>query len=334
MLYIICDRIFYSHFYCSLKSVVGSGRMTSASNPKTSDNSLLSLFKRELYILWKFTYYDLSTSVIPSTIFAIVSWFSSNKTLSNNPVGLIQAVLFAIAYFWSYIASFNISNQINSMEEDAINKPDRPIPSGLSTIRGAWIRLAISYTVFLFLGIVGGFWICSVVWIIVCIVHNHLLLARNWLIKSWSMTAGTIAMLTAGWLIGGTFSLPAYLWLCTIAILLFPTCPIQDLRDQEGDIKLNRQTLPIRYGDNAARKFLAAVFILNPFVTLFVSLMGEWIKPVSLQILITFNAIIFLISWTIAFRIWRYRTKEADHRSYMLYTYWFVFCLAFSIFIL
>ncbi|HEX2622994.1 MAG TPA: UbiA family prenyltransferase, partial [Phototrophicaceae bacterium] len=244
---------------------------------------------------------------------------------------------YAVLYFWAYIASFNISNQMcgDSIAEDQINKPDRPLPSGLVTLRGAQVRFAIAAFIFLITGWIGGFVICSITWLLVIYIHNFLGLADRWGVKSWSMTTGTIAMLSAAWMMGGApLSVAPFTWLATIAFLLFPTCPIQDIRDQEGDKSAGRKTLPLLIGDRNARWVLFVVFILNPFVTLFVSLTGPWEVAVFTGALIAFNAVIFAISWTIAFRLVLLRNKAADHRSYMLYTYWFVPCLAFGIFLL
>jgi len=289
-----------------------------------------------IYVLWKFTYYDLSTSVIPSTILSLVSLHAKSRSQSIDFWDLVTAVgVFAVAYFWSYIASFNISNQIDSIKEDAVNKPDRPLPSGLITVRGAWAMYIVAMLAFDILGWVAGCLICSITWQIVILFHNHMRLAGRWGVKSWSMTTGTIAMLSAAWIIGGApLTVAPFLWLCTIAFLLFPTCPIQDLRDQKGDKLEGRKTLPLLIGDRNARIVLSVVFMLNPFVTLFVSLKGPWEITVTPGILISFNTIIFLISWAIAIRLVLFRNKAADHRSYMLYTYWFVFCLAFGIFLL
>ena len=57
---------------------------------------------------------------------------------------------------------FNLSNQYTGAEEDKINKPDRPIPSGLVTVEGARFRWYIVTVLYLIVGLaIGNVWSSS-----------------------------------------------------------------------------------------------------------------------------------------------------------------------------
>ncbi|KAJ7628920.1 hypothetical protein FB45DRAFT_748815 [Roridomyces roridus] len=67
--------------------------------------------------------------------------------LCNQHPSSIQFVLGSLgrslAYFVLYLYTFNIADQITGLDEDRINKPDRPLPSGLLSIRETYVRLCL-----------------------------------------------------------------------------------------------------------------------------------------------------------------------------------------------
>jgi 4-hydroxybenzoate polyprenyltransferase len=55
-------------------------------------------------------------------------------------------LLHAIFWLWIHLLQCNVSNQYTGAEEDAINKPWRPIPAGRITLESAWrLRVALPF---------------------------------------------------------------------------------------------------------------------------------------------------------------------------------------------
>jgi 4-hydroxybenzoate polyprenyltransferase len=243
---------------------------------------------------------------------------------------------------WFYLYQHTLSNQVLGFEEDKINKPDRPIVRGLATIQGATIRY---YCVSLFYALLSLFtWGVSsfcfaLIWVITAWLHNWMGTSRYWFLKCLYMGTGTIALAFGCWndvtqdLQGApSFSWNTITYLGTVSMVLVPfLVSVQDLRDIEGDKLIGRNTLPIAIGERACRLILRVLFSAAPVVqhfTLFrypnVSVFGDGILMVSY---IFEFVIALLLSW-IAYRVVEYRTKEEDHFTYMLFTYWFCLVLA------
>ncbi|KAL4063855.1 UbiA prenyltransferase family-domain-containing protein [Scleroderma citrinum] len=83
----------------------------------------------DLYTVFLFTRSDIRICLIPVTLFAIAA-----APLSS-PIRLIDTTF----WVWLHLLQFNVANQIKAPEEDKINKPSRPIPSGRITVHQATI---------------------------------------------------------------------------------------------------------------------------------------------------------------------------------------------------
>jgi 4-hydroxybenzoate polyprenyltransferase len=102
---------------------------------------------------------------------------------------------------------------------------------------------------------------------------------------------------------------------------------VQDLRDIQGDLQIGRSTLPIVMGEIPSRVLIALAFVTAPILThvfLFVpaGLTGD---------AIICETILGALCLIIAVRAIALRSKVADHRTYMLFTYWYVALLASAI---
>ncbi|KAG8214405.1 UbiA prenyltransferase family-domain-containing protein [Butyriboletus roseoflavus] len=80
----------------------------------------ISDFLYHLHTLFLFTKADIRTALIPQTIFA----------LAAAPVCHPSHVIHVVAWMWLHLLTCNIANQIKAPDEDKINKPFRPLPSG------------------------------------------------------------------------------------------------------------------------------------------------------------------------------------------------------------
>lgn len=269
--------------------------------------------ERELALGWHFIRYDVSSTVVPATLAVIAAgrWHGEFD---------IGTLVLSVIYFVLYIYSFAVSNQIIGLEEDRRNKPDRPLPAGLVTLRGAWVRWAISMVLFPALGAVLGVTGFALMWQACLCLHNFGGFARHWFTKSLVMGFGVIAQLGAAWAIVGPVPPPAWRWILGLAVVAFVFCNIQDLRDVDGDRALGRRTLPLVYGLPLSCYGLAVGFaVVLPALThawLFAPLPSGWVTVSSLLVLDG-------LSLLIAVRLVLDQRPRALHHTYLLFTGWY-----------
>jgi 4-hydroxybenzoate polyprenyltransferase len=165
-----------------------------------------------------------------------------------DPGSLILKVLFA-ALANNYV--FEICNQALSPEEDALNRPSRPIPAGLMTVKGAYKRWAISWALFpLLLTLIGSpraaKHLCNyLVWTFLCYAWPK---PGHWFWKNlYTPTTVLFALRLLNALVTShippaevSFALDG-----AFALWLLLTIHVQDFHDVEGDRALGRRTLPI-----------------------------------------------------------------------------------------
>ena len=85
---------------------------------------------------------------------------------------------------WLYLLQFCVSNQSLSPDEDALNKPWRPIPAGRISVRQAttlrWTLLPLC----LFLSFAYGILAVGAVLMIGILLHNELRLDSHWFTRN------------------------------------------------------------------------------------------------------------------------------------------------------
>ena len=156
--------------------------------------------------------------------------------------------------------TFTISNQINGIEEDRINKPDRPLVSGRVSLWGAYARY-VAFTV-------GGLLLAyamkaeegAILSVVLVAIHNF----TNVTSFGPSKDLVTTGMLTTGlyysWELGGGNYQRGIDWVACLSVSLLFTISIQDLRDVDGDAATGRNTTPCMlgkpYGKNAFILFI------------------------------------------------------------------------------
>ncbi|RIB09077.1 UbiA prenyltransferase family [Gigaspora rosea] len=209
--------------------------------------SLLLAIRHEILIMYYATISDWMTTIIPPILMAI---------------GMI--------------------NQITSVEEDRINKPFRPIPSGLITVKGARYRLvAISIIFPIIAYIFGGLSLVSLCFLYQAwVIFNEVLkLSKNAICKNlFSAFSACIQLVSCHYIIIGTklsiFELlNSELGMLMLAIFFFAmtTAHVQDFRDQKGDRFVGRKTFPLLIGDNICRWFTILMLIISLLVICYIS---------------------------------------------------------------
>ena len=181
-------------------------------------------------------------------------------------------------------AASNGINQICDFENDRINKPHRPLPSGQMTWRQAWTFVAITY--FLALAMVATInWQIFVIYIVAALAtlaysvppvrlkrstwgSNIIIsLIRGGLLKvaGWAAVA-TVLHSIEPWYIGSIY-----------VVFLLGATTTKDFADIEGDRAAGCITLPVRYGATFSARAISPSFIL-PWLML---PLGLWLRVLS-----------------------------------------------------
>ncbi|MDZ8051204.1 MAG: UbiA family prenyltransferase [Aulosira sp. ZfuVER01] len=280
----------------------------------------------ELVLMWQFIWRDYSSALLPGLLFLIAAWKVNLLPLNELPLQIGRGII----YFWLYILSFCIPNQIVGIEEDKLNKPNRPLVTGLVSVHGALVRWVVSMIFFSCVGWWFGVLEWALLWQICIILNNFGRWDKHWITKNIIMGVGTVAQLAAAYQLVAPLTPIAWRWILVLAGVWLTISAVQDLRDIEGDRAIGRNTLPIAFGETASRVILSLGFALLPFATHLLLMMPVGITA---KVLLCDMALAVL-SLIVAVRIIFYRSPQADHRTYMLFTYWFCLILASAIVIL
>lgn len=279
---------------------------------------------RELWLSWRFVGRDASTTIIPGMLFLIAAWASHPSPATP----LLPVLARGAIYFWLYVFIFCLSNQVHGVEEDRLNKPDRPLVRGDVSLRGAWQRWLLAMLIFPLVGWSFGVLAWALLWQAIVVLHNFGGWGRHWVTKNLAMTLGTLVQLGAAWQMAApTISPEAWRWIILISLVVFPMVTVQDLRDLAGDRATGRRTFPLVFGESPTRWLVCAAFV-GVVPMLHFGLLQQ--AGVDAGMLLC-DAILAALCLTIAWRVLRHTGAHADHRTYMLFTYWYCAILATAI---
>ncbi len=184
----------------------------------------------ELRLSWAFIAGDLSSAVVPPLLFSLVAWKVDGAVWGHLPAVLARSLL----YFWLYIYTFCLANQLAGIEEDRTNKPHRPLVTGMVTPEAARLRLYVTMALFLLVGAGLGVLVYAALWLLVIVVHNLANLSRHWVVKNSCMSVGIIVQLGAAWQLITPLTEEAWRWILFPAVVILPLVSLQDLRDMAG----------------------------------------------------------------------------------------------------
>lgn len=115
------------------------------------------------------------------------------------PAASCNRVLCAICWAWLHSLQAGLSNQTVSPEEDAVNKPDRPLPSGRITLKSAvrlrWILVPVCWAASL--GYSMQVLNASIVFSAYAVLYNECAVSRHWLLRG-ALNAMALTSLEAG----------------------------------------------------------------------------------------------------------------------------------------
>ena len=217
--------------------------------------------------LWLFTRSDLKTIVVPQSVLASCNALSGSIASKTPGTALLTlTALFGrlpivLWWIWVNLLVADISNQrlSSSIEEDAQNKPWRPIPSqrlsqdAATRLLGSAVVLALSTSYFL-----GPQQLLASSLLIVFLwLYNELEGANaSFMIRNALNACGYTAFGVGGTAIAvgsAPFSAHGRAWFMMLWAAIFTTIQVQDLADIAGDSVRGRKTMPIAYGDQLTR---------------------------------------------------------------------------------
>jgi 4-hydroxybenzoate polyprenyltransferase len=288
----------------------------------------LKRVRYELMINWSFIRRDMFVSLVPGILFSITA-------LLNYPAQSILELFTVLAkdivYFWLCITTFCISNQINGIEEDRLNKPERPLVIGLITPEAAQIRWYIAMGLFSLFGLLTGTIGWALTWQVGCILYEYFGGARHWYFKTFLGGIGVTSEVGAAWQLAHV-EIPnvTWTWIAVLGIYLTTLMAVQDFRDMEGDRVLGRKTMPLVFGEMRSRYLVAAGYAGFPLIVHYALM-----QPAGLNWTTLFWDLgLGLFAWAIAFRTIFLRNPKSDHISYVMFTLLLCLYLASSIFVL
>jgi len=195
-------------------------------------------------------------NAVMAGIASVVAYFIATGTL-------IPAVLLLLIVVTLITAAGNVINDYYDAGIDAVNRPDRPIPSGrVSRNAALWYALLL-FTA----GIVASLF-TNAICIAFAVVNSLLLALYAARLKSLPVAGNVSVAYLAGsmFLFGGAFAgIDGMFRLVPIALMTFLAMMarelLKDAEDVEGDKAGGASTLPIRYGVKATAHW-AFLFVL------------------------------------------------------------------------
>ncbi|KAI1461568.1 UbiA prenyltransferase family-domain-containing protein [Annulohypoxylon moriforme] len=278
-----------------------------------------------LKTIWLFTYSDMKTIMFPQSIFGAITAYAAcmfgQPHVSHGTIGwLLVRYPLALFWTWSNLLPFNIFNQFSeeAIEEDRINKPWRPLPSGMiSREQAASIMWKHYVAAIIISSNIGGLrqtlsLIFLGTWYNACGGADKSFIIRNLINAAGILSFATGAMEVA---LGNTLLMnePSIQWMSILASVIFTTVQTQDLYDMEGDSIRNRKTMPLVIGDSWTRWYTAlTISIFSVVCPAYWSM--RWYGFVTPLLLGAF----------ITTRTLKWRTPKADKRTFQIWNAWLV----------
>jgi 4-hydroxybenzoate polyprenyltransferase len=268
----------------------------------------------EAQLNWSFIRRDMLVSLVPGTLFGMAA-------LLNYPVhglgDLILVLLKEVIYCWLCITTFCLSSQLVGIEEDRLNKPDRPLVVGRVTRHGARIRWIIGMIALTSFAAVTGTLLWALTWQIGCLLYDYCGGAKHWYGKTLLGGIGVTSEIGAAWqLVEPTIPWLVWHWIAVIGTYLITLMAVQDFRDMAGDRAVGRRTMPIVFGEQFSRYVVAAGYFGFPIVVHYELMVPAGLTP----LVIGWDGFLAGFAVTIGLRTLIYRNPQSDHRTYVGFT--------------
>lgn len=220
------------------------------------------------YLIWEFTESNFTTFVVPNTAFGMFGSLAASILTEGTyqPPPIINIVLLRLPlvtiFNWSNVLIFDLANQRypESIQEDLINKPWRPIPSGKVTAEQTRRAMLVAVPTVLALNYYLGVWKQGVFIQILTWLYNDLRggdeVTRDLII---SVAYGMFNSASLEMAVGNQvpISRQGITWTAIISGVILTTMQVQDLKDQAGDRTRGRKTVALYFGEQTSRVTIA-----------------------------------------------------------------------------
>ncbi|MDP7282333.1 MAG: UbiA family prenyltransferase [Candidatus Undinarchaeales archaeon] len=195
----------------------------------------------------------------PKAVLAGIIGIVSAVFLTGADQMLLLPAVMTIAFLTS---AGNVINDYYDLKIDKVNRPDRPIPSGRVSLKGA----KIFATVLFFIGIMASLSLTPLC-ILIAFINTFLLLIYAGLFKR----SGFLGNIIVGGMVGSVFIFGAVLngSLITgimLAVLVFFVASAREVLKDLGDIRGDRaggaKTLPINRGIRKSKMIIVSFLVL------------------------------------------------------------------------
>ncbi|KAI1174482.1 UbiA prenyltransferase family-domain-containing protein [Nemania sp. FL0916] len=251
---------------------------------------------------------------------------SLGNSISAAEISSVAPGVALCCFFYMYC--FDIANQATSVTEDTKNKPDRPIPYGLLSVRGAYVRWALSWIIGpVLLQIFVGSWagvhfVGLELWIFFCYVWpkpNHWFFRNAFTAVSNLQTSRLVDACVYHKVPKMNIGIGADI---VVLVWVISTIHVQEFHDMEGDRESGRKTLPLILGSAGCSRLRIAT-------ASFLCCGGLWVLASSfgpgdfrLTSTLFATAVLHGISAMIlAYRTTRLTSRQDDEQTYRIYYY-------------
>ncbi|KAK5662713.1 hypothetical protein OQA88_8629 [Cercophora sp. LCS_1] len=298
----------------------------SAANPL---RRYLSSLSYHAYTVWLFTYSSHKDTVYPSAAFATSTALSTSFSFAppTSFLSVTSSILLALFWAWLALFFFSLHNQHHpdSVLEDKINKPWRPLPSGRITTFQTRVLLACYYPVWF--GIshhLGAIRQCIGLTVLTwyycelggCQQGGFARNILNAMGYSCFFAGALQAFVGTGY---NVYEGKPLVWLVMICSLIFTTIHAQDFRDEKGDRARGRQTVQTTLGDRASRWVIVVMAVMWSVAIPRVLGLGWAVMGVLLSLAGVLSFFTLRCLWE--------RTAERDCFAYKVWIGWFVACI-------
>jgi 4-hydroxybenzoate polyprenyltransferase len=209
---------------------------------------------------------NLIAGLLPPIMLSVTASVHTGLPVAELLAGVGKAVVLGLLF--SYVT--DSSNQARSGEEDALNKPYRPIPAGLVTtvglVRRFWVAMAVCFV----LGWLFGVWPWVLLWQIVVVLQYRWGSPRHYLWwKPLSNLSYQVVVPAYGWQLSAPLDATAWTWIAIFSVYFTLAFIYEDVRDMDGDRAVGRRTPALVFGPTFVRRWFATIIVTLPFVVYF-----------------------------------------------------------------
>lgn len=251
-------------------STLEYGKLQKSNRSAKSDaeKAMPGKWRIRLHAIWLFTFSDLKTIVGPQTAFGILHALCADIFGVKYPresLNIAFRAPFVVFWVWINLLPFAIDNQRRraAIREDSVNKPWRPLPSGLvSPTESKHMMLVFYALAFVSSLMLGGMRQHIALVILGYLYNNRGGADRSSVVRNLINGMGFICFGSGAMEIALGTSLPTQpflvAWFGLIGLVVSTTVHVQDMSDQMGDRSRGRWTIPLSIGDKASRWTIAA----------------------------------------------------------------------------